>query len=275
MAGVETDFLGEAWAGRRHQRRLSAAGAAARSRQGRARQRHGGRRREEGDARPLQRARRELFRRDGRRDGASSRTRSTPRDLWDLDTQVEQALDALRCPPGDAEVDEAVGRREAPRGADEAAAVEARHPAARRADQPSRRRERRRGSSITCATIPARVILVTHDRYFLDNITEWTLELDRGRGRALQGQLFVLARAEGQAAAQSRGKQDEAKRAHACARARVDQGEPQGAAGQVQGAHHAPMRSCWRSRPRSGRQGADHRSRRARGSATWSSRPST
>ena len=69
--------------------------------------------------------------------------------LWDLDTQVEQALDALRCPPGDAEVDEALGRREAARGADQAAAGQARHPAARRADQPSRRRVRRLAGALS------------------------------------------------------------------------------------------------------------------------------
>jgi hypothetical protein len=38
-------------------------------------------------------------------------------NLWDLDTHLEIAMDALRCPPGDADVDEALGRREAPRGA--------------------------------------------------------------------------------------------------------------------------------------------------------------
>ena len=59
-------------------------------------------------------------------------------NLWDLDTQVEQAMDALRCPPGD----EFVWWRKAARGVDQAAAVETRHPAARRADQPSRCRER-------------------------------------------------------------------------------------------------------------------------------------
>ena len=53
MAGDEKEFLGEAWAADGVTRRLSAAGAAARSRQGRDRQRHGRRRREEGEARPL------------------------------------------------------------------------------------------------------------------------------------------------------------------------------------------------------------------------------
>ena len=63
-------------------------------------------------------------------------------DGWTLDNQLEIAMDALRCPPGDASVDQSVGRREAPRRADQAAARKARHPAARRTDQPSRRRKR-------------------------------------------------------------------------------------------------------------------------------------
>ena len=62
--------------------------------------------------------------------------------LWDLDAQVEQAMEALRCPPGDADVKYALRRREAPRRALQAAARQARHSPARRADQPSRRRER-------------------------------------------------------------------------------------------------------------------------------------
>ena len=61
--------------------------------------------------------------------------------LWDLDSKVDQAMDALRCPPDDAEVDEALRRRAAPRRAVPAAAGAARTAAARRADQPSRRRD--------------------------------------------------------------------------------------------------------------------------------------
>ena len=59
--------------------------------------------------------------------------------LWDLDSQVDQAMDALRCPEGDADVINALGRRAPPRGAVQAPARRARHSPARRADQPSRR----------------------------------------------------------------------------------------------------------------------------------------
>ena len=63
--------------------------------------------------------------------------------LWDLDHKIEIAMDALRLPPGDADVDQALRRRAAARGALPGAARAARHAAARRADQPPRRRERR------------------------------------------------------------------------------------------------------------------------------------
>ncbi len=62
--------------------------------------------------------------------------------LWDLDSKVDQAMEALRCPPDDADVTIALRRRAAPRRALQAVARRARIAAARRADQPSRRRER-------------------------------------------------------------------------------------------------------------------------------------
>ena len=64
------------------------------------------------------------------------------------------------------------------------------------------------------------VVAVTHDRYFLDNVAGWILELDRGRGIPFQRQLLVVARAEaGPACAEE--KQESARRTHAGARARV------------------------------------------------------
>ena len=53
-----------------------------------------------------------------------------------------------------------------------------------------------RGSSSTSREYPGTVVAVTHDRYFLDNVAEWILELDRGEGYPVQGQLLALARAE-------------------------------------------------------------------------------
>ena len=140
--------------GRRHQGRLPAAGAGARCQQGRARQRHGGRGGEEGAARPLQRDRRQLLRRDRRRDGqAAGRDRGAepvgPRHAGRAGAG-RAALPARR-----RRGRQAVGRREAPRGADQAAAGQARHPAAGRADQPSRRRVASPGWSATSRSTPA------------------------------------------------------------------------------------------------------------------------
>ena len=65
------------------------------------------------------------------------------------------------------------------------------------------------GSKSTCREYPGAVLIITHDRYFLDNVTGWILELDRGRGIPLRGQLHRLSRTEIQAlcpgAARGRG----------------------------------------------------------------------
>ena len=63
----------------------------------------------------------------------------------------------------------------------------ARPAAARRADEPPRRRVGRSGSSASCQDYTGTVVAITHDRYFLDNVAEWILELDRGRGIPFEG----------------------------------------------------------------------------------------
>ena len=70
-------------------------------------------------------------------------------DLWDIDSRIEMAMDALRCPPERLAGGQAVGRRAAPRGAGPPAAVQARHAAAGRADQPPGRRVAWPGCSTT------------------------------------------------------------------------------------------------------------------------------
>ena len=156
-------------------------------------------------------------------------------NLWDLDAQVEQAMDALRCPPGDADVDKLSGgekRRVA------LCKLLLSKPDILLLDEPTNHLDAESVAWLEhhLRDYPGTVIIVTHDRYFLDNLTEWTLELDRGQGVPYQGQLFVLAGAEAEAP-RGEGKQDEAQAAHARPRTRLDQGEPQGASGQVQGAH--------------------------------------
>ncbi|MEE9588704.1 MAG: energy-dependent translational throttle protein EttA [Hyphomicrobiaceae bacterium] len=107
-------------------------------------------------------------------------------DLWDLDTQVEQAMDALRCPPGDADVTKLSGgerRRVA------LCKLLLSRPEILLLDEPTNHLDAETVAWLErfLKEYPGTVILVTHDRYFLDNITEWTLELDRGQGVPYKG----------------------------------------------------------------------------------------
>jgi ATP-binding cassette ChvD family protein len=106
--------------------------------------------------------------------------------LWDLDTQVEQALDALRCPPGDADVTKLSGgekRRVA------LTRLLLSKPDILLLDEPTNHLDAESTAWLEryLKEYPGCIMLVTHDRYFLDNITEWTLELDRGQGVPYKG----------------------------------------------------------------------------------------
>ena len=107
-------------------------------------------------------------------------------DLWDLDTQVEQALDALRCPPGDADVTKLSGgekRRVA------LTRLLLSKPDILLLDEPTNHLDAESVAWLEhfLKNYTGCVILVTHDRYFLDNLTDWTLELDRGQGVPYKG----------------------------------------------------------------------------------------
>jgi ATP-binding cassette ChvD family protein len=106
--------------------------------------------------------------------------------LWDLDAQVEQAMDALRCPPGDADVKNLSGgerRRVA------LCKLLLSKPDILLLDEPTNHLDAESVAWLEhhLRDYPGTVIMVTHDRYFLDNITEWTLELDRGQGIPYKG----------------------------------------------------------------------------------------
>lgn len=106
--------------------------------------------------------------------------------LWDLDSQVEQALDALRCPPGDADVSKLSGgekRRVA------LCRLLLSKPDVLLLDEPTNHLDAETVAWLErfLKEYKGCVILVTHDRYFLDNITNWTLELDRGEGVPWEG----------------------------------------------------------------------------------------
>ncbi len=106
--------------------------------------------------------------------------------LWDLDAQVEVALDALRCPPGDADVTKLSGgekRRVA------LCRLLLSKPDILLLDEPTNHLDAESVAWLQnfLKEYTGCVILVTHDRYFLDTITEWTLELDRGSGVPWKG----------------------------------------------------------------------------------------
>jgi len=101
-------------------------------------------------------------------------------DAWDLENQLEQAMDALRCPPGDTLVTHLSGgekRRVA------LCKLLLEKPDLLLLDEPTNHLD---AESVLwleqhLAKYPGAVLAVTHDRYFLDNVAEWILELDRGR----------------------------------------------------------------------------------------------
>jgi len=106
--------------------------------------------------------------------------------LWDLDAQVEQALDALRCPPGDAAVDQLSGGEKRRVALTKLLLAK---PDILLLDEPTNHLDAESVAWLEryLKEYEGCIILVTHDRYFLDNITEWTLELDRGQGVPYKG----------------------------------------------------------------------------------------
>ncbi|MCV2867914.1 energy-dependent translational throttle protein EttA [Defluviimonas sp. WL0002] len=107
-------------------------------------------------------------------------------NLWDLDSQVDVAMEALRCPPDDAQVDSLSGG-EKRRVALCKLLLEA--PDMLLLDEPTNHLDAETIAWLQKHLIEYKgtILIVTHDRYFLDDITGWILELDRGRGIPYEG----------------------------------------------------------------------------------------
>ena len=122
-------------------------------------------------------------------------------NLWDLEQQVEMAMSALACPPGDLPIDGLSGgerRRIA------LCQLLLRKPDLLLLDEPTNHLDAETIAWLEqhLREYPGAILMVTHDRYFLDNVTGWILELDRGRGIPYEGNYSAYLEAKAKRMAQ-------------------------------------------------------------------------
>ncbi len=130
-------------------------------------------------------------------------------DLWDLDSRVDQAMDALRCPPDDADV-EALSGGEKRRVA--LCKLLLWQPDLLLLDEPTNHLDAETVAWLEghLRQYAGAILIVTHDRYFLDNVTGWILELDRGRGIPYEGNYSAWLEQK-QKRLQQEGREEEAR----------------------------------------------------------------
>ncbi|MGQ3672199.1 energy-dependent translational throttle protein EttA [Xanthobacter sp. TB0136] len=129
--------------------------------------------------------------------------------LWDLESKVEQAMEALGCPPDDWDVTKLSGgerRRVA------LCRLLLEQPEILLLDEPTNHLDAETVNWLEghLRSYPGAILIVTHDRYFLDNVTGWILELDRGRGIPYEGN-YSSWLAQKQKRLQQEGREDEAR----------------------------------------------------------------
>src|SRR5450631_66383 len=129
--------------------------------------------------------------------------------LWDLDSKIDLAMEALRCPPDDAEVKSLSGgerRRVA------LCRLLLEQPELLLLDEPTNHLDAETVNWLEghLRAYPGAILIVTHDRYFLDNVTGWILELDRGRGIPHEGNYSAWLKQKQKRLAQE-GREEEAR----------------------------------------------------------------
>jgi ATP-binding cassette ChvD family protein len=132
------------------------------------------------------------------------------KNLWDLDSQVDLAMDALRCPPDDADIAKLSGG-EKRRVALCRLLLDA--PDLLLLDEPTNHLDAESVNWLEghLRQYPGAILIVTHDRYFLDNVTGWILELDHGRGIPYEGN-YTSWLSQKQKRMEQEGREDEARR---------------------------------------------------------------
>ena len=188
-------------------------------------------------------------------------------DGWELDRTLEIAMDALRLPPADADVTKLSGgerRRVA------LCKMLLEKPDLLLLDEPTNHLDAESVAWLErhLQEYPGTIVAVTHDRYFLDNVAGWILELDRGEGIPWQGNYSSWLeqkkkRLEGEEKAES------ARQRTLAARAGVGAGVAAGPPGQVQGPPRGLRAAAGRGDPEARGDRRDQHPARARAWASW------